>query len=745
VSARDGIHHHICSLCEAGCGLVVTVRDGRVDLIRGDRDDVSSHGYLCAKGTALKDLQDDPDRLRHPMVNDGGALRRSDTAEAFARIERLLRPIIDEHGPDAVGFVVGNPAVHRTGIELYLLDLFEALGSRNVFTSASLDQLPKQVASGLLFGDFGAVAVPDIDRTDLLVVIGANPVVSNGSMWTVPDAKGRLRALRARGGRLVVIDPRRTETAELADVHLAPRPGTDAVLLAAVANTVLADGLASLGAIDGHVNGIDEVRVALAPFTVELAAGHCGLDPSDIRELARELAAAPSAAVYGRMGTTTQRHGTTTSWLVDVLNVITGNLDRPGGAMFSRPAAFGAGTADGDGPRTGVTVGRYRSRVSGLPEMTGQLPLSCLAEEILTPGEGRIRALVTIAANPALSAPDSAAMQRALASLDALVCLDVYVNETTRHADVIVPGPSPLETAHFDAYFAQHAVRNTARTSGPALEPPSTVVADDEAMLRLISILAGGGWDGDLDALDDRLTTRLLGELPPEVSAATLGALEPRRRSLRRVDLGLRAGPYGDGFGARPGGLSLSTVEAAPSGIDLGPLEPRLPELLRTVSGRIELAPPMLIESLRAVLDESAQPESFGLSLIGRRHVRSNNSWMHNLPVLAKGADRCTALVHPDDATRAGVVDGDAAEVVSEVGAIEIVVRVDGGIRPGVISIPHGWGHDLPDTRLTVASRRPGANVNVLLESGRRDLLTGTAAFNAVPVLLRPLREAAGE
>ena len=734
--ATDGVHRHTCALCEAGCGLAVTVEAGVVTLIRGDRDDVASHGYLCPKGTALKDLQYDPDRLLHPLVRDAGELRTADIAGAFARVESLLCPIIDEHGPDSVGIVIGNPAVHRTGIVLYLLDLIAALGSRNVFSSASLDQIPKQTAVGLMFGDFYSLPVPDIDRTDLLVVIGANPVVSNGSMWTVPNAKGRLRQLRARGGRLVVIDPRRTETAELADLHLAPIPGSDAHLLAAMVHTIIAEGLVDLGNATRHVAGFDALAAAVSGFTAEAAAARCGLDAEQIRQLARDLCAAPSAAVYGRMGTTTQRHGTATSWLIDALNIVTGNLDRPGGAMFPCPPAFAANTGGTPGRGDGVTIGRYHSRVSGALEVMGQFPMACLAEEILTPGPDRIRALITIGANPALSTPDSTTMQRALASLDALVSLDIYVNETTRHADVIIPGPSPLENAHYDVFFSQYAVRNTARFSPPALAKPPGVIDDEDAMLRLIAVVSGAGTEADNDALDDQLTLQLLADVPDEHRPAILTAVAPRRRSMRRLDLALRAGPYGDSFGTRPDGLTLATLERTPSGIDLGALTPRLPGVLRTPSGLIELAPAELVHALRLAIDDADGTTEF--TMIGRRHTRSNNSWMHNLRVLTKGAARCTLLMHPSDAARHGLADGDFATIDTDIGSIDLPVEIDAGIRPGVVSLPHGWGHDQPGTRLAVATERPGVNMNIVLDATRRDTVTGTAALNGIPVRVSP-------
>jgi anaerobic selenocysteine-containing dehydrogenase len=598
------------------------------------------------------------------------------------------------------------------------------------------------VAAGLIFGTALSVPVPDVDRTDWLLILGANPFVSNGSLLTAPDLPGRLRAIRARGGKVIVIDPRRTRTATEASEHHFIRPGTDAYLLMAVAHTLFAEGLVTLGRLAEHTAGVAEVERLVRPFTPEGVEARCGIAAATIRRLARELAAAERGAVYARIGTTTQEFGTLASWLVDVLNVLTGHLDRPGGAMFTRAAAGSPHTRGTPGRGKGIRLGRWTSRVRGLPEVLGELPCACLAEEIETPGEGQIRALVTIAGNPVLSTPNGARLDRALAHLDFMVSLDVYVNETSRHADVVLPGLSPFEQSHYDVILRQLAVRNVATYSPPVFEVPAGQQPEWQTLLRLAAIVAGQGSTADTAALDDFVATQrvdhecgapgspIQGRDPQEIMAA----LAPRRGPERLLDLMLRTGPYGDGFGARPGGLSLAVLEENPHGVDLGPLEPRIPEVLRTPSGRIELAPEPIVADvarLRAGLERSED----GMVLIGRRELRSNNSWMHNLPVLAKGKNpRCTMQVHPEDATRLGLADGGLAIVRSRVGIVEVPVEVTDAMMPGVVSIPHGWGHAEEGARLRVARQHAGVNSNRLADEEALDPLSGTAVLCGIPV-----------
>jgi len=733
----DTSTYRICPLCEACCGLEVKTREGRVVAIRGAENDVFSAGYICPKGFALKDLHEDPDRLRQPLIKRDGVFVEASWHEAFAEIALRLPPLLQQHGRDVVALSVGNPSAHKMGLLLYFSRLAKALGTKNVYSASTLDQMPKQLSSGLMFGHWLSIAVPDIERCDHLLVIGANPVASNGSLWTVPDFRGKAKALRARGGKLVVIDPRRTETAEVADAHHAIRPGGDVFLLAAMVNTLFDEGLVRLGRLAPLVAGVDAVREALAAFTPEAVAARCGIDAATIRQLARDLAAAERGCVYGRIGTCTQTFGSLSSWLVDVLNVLTGHLDEPGGAMFPKSAAFAHNTAGKPGAGRGIATGRWASRVSGAPEVFGELPTTCLAEEIETPGPGQVKALITVASNPVLSAPGGPRLAAAFEQLDFMVSLDIYLNETTRHADVILPGWSPLEDVHYDVAFPQLSHRNHARYSGAVFEAPAGHPPEWQNLLRLAAIARSQGADADVLALDDELVADDVRKLAGDNAAFVLQAVAGRRGPERLVDLALRSGPYGDGFGVKPEGLNLDKVMAAPGGIDLGPLAPRMPEMLRTPSGRIELAPASLLADLpRALADiGTSAPE---MVVIGRRDVRTNNSWMHNLPTLAKGPFRCTALVNPADAARLGLADGGLAHLVGNGNTLQVTVEFSAAMRTGVVSLPHGWGHDLPGAQLAVAAQRPGVNLNMLLDPAARDPLSGNAVLSGGAVTLAP-------
>jgi anaerobic selenocysteine-containing dehydrogenase len=732
-----------CPLCEATCGLELTL-DGR-DLVkvRGDRDDVFSHGYVCPKALALVDLERDPDVLRRPLVRGADGVHREASWEAaFELVDAKLRPIIAQHGPDAVGLYLGNPNVHNLAGTLYNLVLSRALGTANVFTATSVDQMPKQVACAYLFGSGLSIPIPDVDRTQHLLMLGANPMASNGSLFTVPDLPGRLRALKARGGKLVVVDPRRTETARRADEHHANVPGTDAHLLFAIVHTLFAEGLAAPGRLAEFASGVDEVRRLAEPFTPEAAARITGIADEDIRRMARELAAAESAAVYGRMGTTTQEFGTLASWLVDVVNVLTGNLDRPGGVMFTKPATGGSNTAGTPGVGKGARFGRRHTRVRGLAEHFGEFPVAALAEEILEPGDGRIRGLITVAGNPAVSTPNARTLERALSELEFMVSVDIYLNETTRTADVIFPGESTLTRGHYDLAFTALSCRNVANYSPPALEAEPGSMHEWEVLLRLTGIVTGQGPNADLAGLDGFVARQLLerGVANPLSPAHGVDANEAWSQVVdafegpeRLVDILLRTGPYGDGFGGDPDGLSLPKLIDHPHGIDIGPLEPRIPEVLRTASGTIELAPPDVVadvERLRTSLDRR---RNGGLVLIGRRQLRSNNSWMHNLPALAGGSNTCTLQIHPDDASRLGLEDGKPARVTSPAGTVDVEVEVTDTIRPGVVSMPHGWGDGNGDVRMRVASTQPAANSNVLTPA-EVDPLSGNAILNGIAV-----------
>lgn len=717
--------HRTCPICQAVCGLRITLDDAdRVTSVHGDRDDPFSRGYICPKGASLGNIDEDPDRLRVPLIREGDQWREASWEEAFLAVERGLTRVVEEHGRDAVAVYFGNPTYHTMAGFLYRMPLIQSLGTRNVYSSGTIDHMPKHVAAGHLYGDPFAIAVPDVDRTDYLLIIGANPLESHGSLWAAPDLPGRLRALRRRGGKVVVADPRRTRTAAFADRHLSVRPGTDPVLLLAIVNTLLAEDLTD---VTFDVNGLDELRALVAEFTPEFAQRVCGVPADDIATVARELAAAPTSAVYSRMGASTVEFGTLAQWLIEVINVLTGNIDRPGGTMFARTAAL-------EVFRTGqpFQTGQWRSRVRGLPETLGELPAATLADEIETPGDGRIRALVSIASNQVLSTPNGPRLGKALDTLDFMVCVDPYLNETTRHADVILPPPRIMQMPHYDFLLQIVTVRNYTRFSPAILPLGPDQRSEAEILARLTLIAAGAGAAADPAGVDEMIIGQLLdagtqipgspfeGRDVAELRAELDGESGPERI----LDVMLKLGPYG---------LSLAKLKANPHGIDLGPLEPRLKELLCTPSGRIELTAPALTADLARLRERLAGPAP-DVVLIGRRQLRSSNSWLHNVPSLLGGSNRCTLHVNPADVAKYGL--GERAVVRSPKGELVVDVEPTDAIMPGVVSLPHGWGH--ADSTLRVAPEHAGVNANTLTDEFVVDVPSGNAVFNGVPVTIAP-------
>lgn len=724
--AAETIHHRTCPLCEATCGLELTVRDGEVVRIRGDRDDVFSKGFICPKGTTLGKLHADPDRLRTPLVRRNGELVVATWDEAFAAVAEGLGRIWADGDRDAVAVYLGNPTAHSLAGAMFAGPLIKSLGTKNVFSASTVDQMPKHVSSAYLFGNPNAIPVPDLDRTDYLLMLGANPFESNGSLCTAPDFPGRMAAIRERGGRIVTVDPRRTKTAHASDEHLAIRPGTDALWLAALVTEIRRAGLVDLGDVAEHVDGIDRALDALDAFDADSVASHTRIDAATTRRIAGELATAPSATVYGRIGTHTTEFGTLASWLVELANLVTGNLDRPGGAMFPT-SAVGAPTAGRTPGGRGFTAGRWRSRVGGHPEIKGEMPVAALAEEIETPGPGQVRALITSGGNPVRSCPNSERLDAALGSLEFMVSIDIYLNETTRHADVILPSPSALAKPHLDIAFYGLSVRNVVNYS-PPLHPaddPSEPGMDEHDIFARLALIAGGlGPDADPSVLTTMMLSTLADRAGLDVEAE-LAAAEGTPPVEAMLDLMLRTGPYE---------LTMDDLRAAPHGIDLGPLEPRLPGMLRTVSGKVEVAPDPIIDDVARLVAALEAPVDERLLLVGRRHLRSNNSWMHNIEVLVKGRPRCTLQLHPDDAAMRGVADGDSVVVRSDVGQVEAVVEVTDDIAAGTVSLPHGWGHGVEGTRGRVAATTAGVNSNVLTGDQAIDPLSGNARLNAIPV-----------
>jgi anaerobic selenocysteine-containing dehydrogenase len=693
------LHHRACHLCEAICGLTLettTSDDGSIAItsIKGDAEDTFSRGHICPKAVALQDIQNDPDRLHQPMLRVGSEWQPIPWDEAFALVAERLAGIQARHGQNAVAVYQGNPSVHNYGLMTHSNYFLGQLKTRNRFSATSVDQLPHHLSSHLMYGHGLLLPIPDIDQTDFMLILGGNPLASNGSIMTVPDVEKRLKAIQARGGKVVVVDPRRSETAAMADQHLFVRPGGDAALLFGLLNTLFSEHLTR----DSHlpVDGLEEVRRAVAGFTAEAMSAHCAVPAEQIRQLARDFAAADKAVCYGRMGVSTQAFGTLCHWLVQLINLVTGNLDRVGGALCTEPAV------DLVAATSGGHFNRWQSRVSGRPEYSGELPVSALAEEMLTEGEGQIRALVTVAGNPVLSTPNGRQLEQALDGLEFMVSVDLYINETTRYADLILPSTSALENDHYDTTFNMFAVRNVTRFNRAILPKPEGALHDWEIFVGLAQAFA----------------------------ARTGNPLKPTLAPAQMIDLGLRAGAYGDASSHK---LSVAMLAEHPHGLDLGPLKANLAGRLKTANGRVQAAPAVILADL-ARFAALPLPKVDELLLIGRRHVRSNNSWMHNYHRLVKGKPRHQLLMHPDDLASRQLSDGQRVRVSSRIGMIEVHVLASLEMMPGVVSLPHGWGHDRPGVQMSIASAQPGASANDLTDERQLDELSGNAALNGVPV-----------
>jgi anaerobic selenocysteine-containing dehydrogenase len=734
--------HRVCPFCEATCGLALEVEGEAIVSVRGDREDPFSRGFICPKAYGVKELQHDPDRLRRPVRRTPSGWEEIGWDEAYDEVASRLLAVREKYGNDAIGMYTGNPVVHDLGALMYRPVLHRALASRSTFNSSAIDTLPKIVQTGLMFGRRfpTGVPVPDIDRTRYLLVVGANPVVSHGSLMTMPDAPGRLKAVLERGGKLVVVDPRRTETARIASEHHFIRPASDAAFLLAMVHTLFAEKLVDLGAAEGLVGGLEAVEAAAREFAPEAVADYCGIPAAVIRRLAREMAAAESAACYGRLGTCVQEFGTLASWGCDLVNILTGNLDRPGGVMFTTPAA----PLDAALPKgRGFAIGRWKSRVGGQPEVDGVIPSSAMAEEMLTPGDGQVRAMILLMTNPVRSAANSAQLEEALAQLDFLVAVDFYINESTRHAHLILPTPSPAEQANYEVGLYLLSVRNVAKWSWPAVPAPAGAPETWQVLSNIAARLLG------LSALPERAVDDFVlrkfaegavgddsdwpGLTVDEIVEKLGDAIGPERL----VDMLLRLGPYGDGFGRRQGGLTLAQLQAAPHGIDLGPLQPRLREVINTESGVVELAPAPMLDDLPRLRAHMARSNG-DMLLIGRRDLRWTNSFMHNLPSLVKGPDRCTLQISPHDAGRMGLLSGHSARITSRVGSVVAPVEVTADLMPGVVSLPHGWGHDVDAARLRVAKQHAGVNTNFLTDDKAYDEASGTAVLFGTPVTVEP-------
>lgn len=725
---EDGKHLRTCPLCEAMCGLEVHVADGTVTSIRGNRDDVWSRGHLCPKGVSLGAIHSDPDRIRNPLIKVDGRWEEVSWDAAFRRCSELLTPVVRKYGIGAVTAYTGNPLAHSFSLARYAGVLLGMSGMPITYSPGTVDQWPKNLSSHLMYGGWWDFPVPDIERTDLLVIMGANPAASQGSLLAAPDVMGLIGAIRKRG-KVIVIDPVRTATAAQADEWLPIVPGTDAALLLAVAHTLFDENLANASP---HVDELDTLRRVVADWPPSRVSAATGIAQDRIRRLARELAGTERSVVYGRIGLCNQEFGSLASWLVDVINILTGHFDKPGGAMFPRPAAWTITTQPLPGLEGGAPeFGRWRTRVRGAKEVLGQVPVSCLAEEIATPGDGQLKALITIAGNPVLSTPGGDRLDEALPMLEAMISVDLWLNETTRHADVILPGLSPLEQAHHDDLVLQFAIRSFANYSAPVFDPGERP-HEWEILIRLTGLCTGTpAEDVDVAAIDDGFFDYLA--FTRGLDGAEIRKLYDHGGPERMLDLTLRTGPFGDRYGENPGGLTLDLLKKNPNGIDFGPMVPQLPNILGTPDKKIRLAPQYLLDDLPRLAARLERPPE-PLVLVSRRHLRSNNSWLHNVPALMKGRERCTLQIHPADAVRYGVADDEIVTVKSAAGEVKVRAELTDAIMPGVVSMPHGWGHGKPGTRMSVANSSPGVNTNVLSVPTFIDEPSGNGALNGIPV-----------
>lgn len=704
-------HFRSCTLCEAMCGVTIEYQGDKILSIAGDTEDQHSGGHICPKGYSLQDLHNDPDRLKKPLKKVDGQWQEISWDEALDLAAEKLVGIQQKYGNNAVGEYWGNPASHNFGLMMSTGKFRRALGSRNLFTAASLDQMPHQLTSHLMFGLANAFTIPDIDHTHYMLMLGANPAASNGSLMSAGDVLKRLEGIKARGGKLVLIDPRRNETALYASEHQFIRPATDALFLIGLIQHVIQNKLYKPGRLQAMVSHWDELLAVFDLFPLSEISTLCGIAEADIVRIAEEFCAAESAICYGRMGVSTQAFGALNHWLMNVLNIITGNLDRRGGMMFTTPAMDASLK-----PSSAGSFGTFHTRVRGLPEFAGAFPSSAIAEEMLTPGEGQIKGFICMAGNPVLSTPNGTQLDRALDQLEFMVSVDFYLNETSRHADLILPPTGPLEHEQFDLVFNLLAVRNVAKYSEPLFEHAPGTLSDWDIMQGLITRMSA------LKGMEQK---------GPGMTAEQI------------LDRGLRSGPYANGFDEYRGdeiihhaeSMSLDVLKRYEHGLDLGPLQPRLPDHLLTPEKKIQTMPTVMVKDLERLKTYVASLKNdTSLVLIGRRDLRTNNSWMHNSQRLVKGQDRCALFMHPQDAKKQGLQDRGQARITSRVGELVVTVKVTEDVMPGVVCLPHGWGHDREGVALRVAQTNPGINKNDLTDDQLVDGLSGNAVLNGVPV-----------
>ena len=665
----------------------------------------------------MEEVVNDHDRVLKPLRRKrDGSFEEVSWESALSDISARLSDVLDEHGKESVAWYMGNPGAFSYSHTLWAKGFLDAIGSPHYYTAGSQDVNNRFAASALLYGSPLVVPIPDLRRTDFLLMVGANPLVSHGSVLSAPRVREQLLGLEKRGGRVVVVDPRRSETAKQFE-HLPIRPDADAWLLLSLLQVVLDEGLADRGWLAEHAKGADELERLVAGHSPEDTESRTGVPADRARELARAFAEAPSAAAYGRTGSCLGRFGTLVSFLLDALNAVTGNLDSPGGAVFGRPPI----ALDDVAERVGLaSYGKTRARFGDFPDVIGNLPASLLPREIETPGARQVKAMFVSAGNPVLSVPDGDAMERALGKLDLMVALDFYVNETTKHADYVLPTTTLYERDDvpiaFLGFFSQPFIQTTERVIEPRGESRQ-----------------------EWEIIDD--LSRRMGLAPYSIPALRAAAkLGFRPTPQRLVDLLLRTGPKGDLFGARRGGLSLDELRKHPHGLLLGEeIETGvLGDKVRHKGSRVHLAPPEIVEEMTRAESSNGDDPAYPLRLIGLRELRSHNSWMHNAPMLMRGGRVQALRVHPDDAAACGLEDGGEVSVESKSGAVTVPVKVTDEMMPGAVALPHGWGHR---GGWKLANEHAGANVNLLASSDPEDLerLAGMAHLNGIPVRLEPV------
>jgi len=690
------IHYRTCNLCEAMCGLKITYEAKEILKIEGDKEDKFSRGHICPKAYGLKDIYEDTDRLKRPIKKVNGEWKEISWEAAY---DEIATNIIDNNvkfGPDSIGTYQGNPSVHNVGTSLTATKFFRSLRTNNAFSASSTDQIPHHFAAWQMFGHPLLEAIPDIDHTNLFVIVGGNPLVSNGSMMTVPDVGNRLKAIQKRGGRVIVIDPRRTETAAKADQHIFINPSSDSWLFAGILKYIFDNNLDNLAHLSSYTDGLEEVKKLVESIDFEDVEKHTGIDIATIKALADEIANSEKVAVYGRMGVSTQAFGGLGKWLINVINIVTGNLDKVGGLLFTKPVVDFIGSSK---PKN--RYNRWQSRVRNFPEFLGELPVACLSEEIETVGPGQIKMMMVSCGNPVLSIPNGKRLDKALEKLDYMVSFDIYLNETSKHANIILPPATGVETSHYDLTFNALAVRNVAKYSFPLFDKEEGMKYDWEIYQELGQALA----------------KKAGVESPAE------GKIFSPEEMLTKS------------FAHNSYKIDFDELMKMPHGIDLGPLKPQLPERLKNEAKRINLAPELLLKDFQRLLKSEKKKD--GYLLIGKRHLRDNNSWMHNSELLQKGKNRCVVLVNPIDAQKEGILAGTKVIVKSRVGEVEIEAQLTDDMMPGVLAIPHGYGHKQKGVNLSVAEQNPGISVNDLTDELLIDELTGNAAFSNVYVTLK--------